>query len=802
MATIHTGTITEEPFLGTIEEISAHIHSDQWMVELELNGVPVKFKIDTGADVTAVSEEIFNKLHGVTLRKSNKSLVGPAKHKLMVCGQFSGTLTYKQSNTCQEIFVVQRLELPLMGRPVIEALNLISRVNFVDSSERFVNLYPDLFTGLGALGIEYQIQLKHDAKPYALTTPRRVAIPLMPKVKQELTRMENMDVITKVDNPTDWCAGMVVVPKPNGNIRICVDLTKLNNSVCREKHMLPSVEQILAQIGDSTIFSKLDANAGFWQVKLSKESALLTTFITPYGRYCFNRLPFGITSAPEFFQKQISKIFTGLDGVICMIDDVLIHGKTPQEHDQRLVAVLSRLRKANVTLNKDKCEFSKHIIRFLGQLIDSSGIRPDPEKVKAIQAMKEPENITGLRRFLGMTTQLSKFTPNPSETTKPLRDLLSTKNMWVWSEPQQKAFQQIKRQLSSTPVLVLYHPDRLTTVSADSSSFGLGAVITQKQPDATWRPVAYCSRSLSNTEQKYAQIEKEALALTFGCERFSDYLIGKQFHVETDHKPLVSLLGSKNLDELPIRIQRFRMRLMRFSYTISYVPGKQLVVADALSRAPLSSSTPSDDDFQAEVEMFVNAVIQSVPATEQRLKEIQETQEADEICQKLHQYCKNGWPHRQSVAGAVQPYLSAASEITVNNGLLLKGNRIIIPSVLRLDILDKLHSGHQGISKCRERARQAVWWPGLNRQLEELVRSCSKCCRDRFQHAEPLMNTELPSLPWKKVATDLFYWKSSMYLLIVDYYSRYIEMSKLNGQSSLQVITHTKFLPGMAYHKR
>ena len=548
MATIQTGTVTEEPFLGTIEEITAHKHSNQWMVELELNGQPVKFKIDTGADVTAVSEEIFKKLHGVTLRKTNKSLVGPAKHELMVCGQFTGTLTYKQSKTCQEIFVVQRLELPLIGRPAIEALNLISRINFVDSSERFVNLYPDLFIGLGTLGVEYHIQLKHDAKPYALTTPRRVAIPLMPKVKQELTRMESMGVITKVDNPTDWCAGMVVVPKPNGNIRICVDLTKLNNSVRRERHILPSVEQILAQIGDSTIFSKLDANAGFWQVKLSKESALLTTFITPYGRFCFNRLPFGITSAPEFFQKQMSKILIGLDGVICMIDDVLIHGKTPQEHDQRLVAVLTRLRKANVTLNKDKCEFSKHSIRFLGQIIDSSGIRPDPEKVKAIQAMKEPENITELRRFLGMTTQLSKFTPNLAETTKPLRDLLSTKNMWVWGEPQQKAFQQLKRQLSSTPVLALYHPDRLTTVSADSSSFGLGAVITQKQPDATWRPVAYCSRSLSNTEQKYAQIEKEALALTFGCERFSDYLIGKQFHVETDHKPLVSLLGSKNLD--------------------------------------------------------------------------------------------------------------------------------------------------------------------------------------------------------------------------------------------------------------
>ena len=282
----------------------------------------------------------------------------------------------------------------------------------------------------------------------------------------------------------------------------------------------------------------------------------------------------------------------------------------------------------------------------------------------------------------------------------------------------------MKQQLSSTPVLALYHPNRPTTVSADSSSFGLGAVLTQKQSDGNWRPVAYCSRSLSNPEQRYTQIEKEALALTWGCERFNDYLLGKHFHAKTDHKPLVSLLGTKNLEELPIRVQRFRMQLMRFSYTISYIPGKKLVVTDALSRAPISSSTHNDDEFQAEVEMFANTVVQSVPVIVKRLKEIQKAQEADEICQKLYQYCKSGWPHRQSIVGAVQPYISVASEITVHGGLLLKSNRIIIPSVLRLDILDKLHSGHQGISKCRERAQQAVWWPGLSRQLEELVRNC------------------------------------------------------------------------------
>ena len=175
------------------------------------------------------------------------------------------------------------------------------------------------------------------------------------------------------------------------------------------------------------------------------------------------------------------------------------------------------------------------------------------------------------------------------------------------------------------------------------------------------------------------------------------------------------------------------MELMRFSYTISYVSGKELVVTDALSRALISSSTHTDDEFQAEVEMFANTIVQSVPATEKRLKEIQKAQEADEICQKLYQYCKSGWPHRQSIAGhsgAIQPCILVASEITVHGGLQLKGNRIIIPSVLCLDILNKLHSGHHGISKCRERARQAVWWPGLSRQLEELVRNCPKCCRE------------------------------------------------------------------------
>ena len=189
---------------------------------------------------------------------------------------------------------------------------------------------------------DYSIKLQEGAKPFALTTPRRVPIPLMDRVREELKNMERLGVISRVEEPSEWCAGMVVVPKANGRVRICVDLTKLNENVCRERHPLPAVEQTLAQIAGAQFFSKLDANSGFWQIQLSPDSALLTTFVTPFGRYCFNRLPFGITSAPEHFQRRMSAMLHDLDGVVCLMDDILVYGRTQEEHDHRLTEATPR----------------------------------------------------------------------------------------------------------------------------------------------------------------------------------------------------------------------------------------------------------------------------------------------------------------------------------------------------------------------------------------------------------------------------------------------------------------------------
>ena len=221
---------------------------------------------------------------------------------------------------------------------------------------------------------------------------------------------------------------MVVVPKSNGTVRICVNLKPLNEDVLREAHPIPKVDEILAQLAGATIFRKLDANSGFWQIPLPPESRPLTKFITPSGRYYFNKLPFGIFSAPEVFQKRMKKILDGLPRVVCMIDDILVFGADKKEHDERLSAVMERLEAANVTLNEEKCLFSTTKVNFLGHIVDHHGISADPSKTMAILQIKSQCNITEMRRFMGMTNQLGKFSPNLVKLSQPLNELLSPKH--------------------------------------------------------------------------------------------------------------------------------------------------------------------------------------------------------------------------------------------------------------------------------------------------------------------------------------------------------------------------------------
>ena len=400
---LHTKAATEvtgnEAFLGVVTHNS---EGNAWTIVISIDDKPIEFEIDTGAEVSVISQAAYRKIGSPTLRTSEKTLRGPSNHELSVKGQFTAKLRSGSQEVEQELYVVDNLHKHLLGRPAIEALNVVTRIGTIERSGNDPHKrFPNLFTGLGKLEGAYTILLEEGAKPYALTVPRRVAIPLMQPVKDELCRMEKLGVISRVKEPTEWCAAMVVMPKSNQKVRICVDLTHLNKSVRRERHPLPAVEQSLAQLAGACVFSTLDANSGFWQIPLDRESALLTTFITPFGRYCFHRLPFGITSAPEHFQRRMSEILSDLEGVVCMMDDVLVHGQTSEEHDKRLEKVLQRLQEAGLTLNKQKCHFSQTQVKFLGQIIDGDGVHPDPDKVRAIQEFYQPKNVSDVRRFLG-----------------------------------------------------------------------------------------------------------------------------------------------------------------------------------------------------------------------------------------------------------------------------------------------------------------------------------------------------------------------------------------------------------------
>lgn len=397
---------------------------------------------------------------------------------------------------------------------------------------------------------------------------------------------------------------------------------------------------------------------------------------------------------------------------------------------------------------------------------------------------------------MGMVNYVGKFSPSLPALTKPLRDLLKSDSTWTWDAQQKTAFEKIKKELSSPPVLAQYSPKKETMVSADASSYGLGAVLLQRQTDGRWRPVVYISRSLTPTEVQYAQIEKEALAATWACERLSSYLLGLEFTVRTDHKPLISLLGSRSLDDLPPRILRFRLRLLRFNYKIIHVPGKQLVTADTLSRAPLGmEDREANSSLQKECCAYIDHILHHLPATDSKLVRIKEAQSTDCVCRQLKTLTEKGWPsHRRSVPEHLLPFWAERNNINMAEGLLLKGTRILIPGCMQQEMMERLHEGHQGVTKCVARAQGSLWWPGITRQIKEMVERCEICCQYSQTKTEPLMTTPLPARPWQKVAADIFQWKNGHYIVVVDYYSRYIEVANLPTLTTSTTVERLKVI--------
>lgn len=407
------------------------------------------------------------------------------------------------------------------------------------STSRVIEKHKNVFSGHGQIKKQYKITLKDNAIPKTCAA-RKIPLALRDKVKRKLDALVDDGIIEPITEPTDWVHPIVVVPKPNGDIRICMDPRSLNINIKRELYPIPTIDSLLNELAGAKYFTLLDASQAFLQIPLDVNSSKLCTIATPWGRYRYLRLPYGVSCAPEMFQRCINEILESQAGVIAYFDDILVYGTSVEEHNRNLDAVLKRISQSGLTLNFQKSKIGTTSVKFLGHVVSSSGISPDDAKVQAIQKMQQPKTKKELQRFLGMIVYVAKFIPNLSNETTILRRLLSDKNEWIWESNEDACFVNLKKLVTSAPVLSYFDNKKETILSVDASPYGMGAVITQEG-----HPIEYASASLTPTQQKYNQIDKELLAVVFGCERFSYYLSGRRIKIHTDHRPLLGLM--KNL---------------------------------------------------------------------------------------------------------------------------------------------------------------------------------------------------------------------------------------------------------------
>lgn len=776
-------------FLGAVD----CPNTEPWLVTLNINQTDVQFKVDTGADVTCITEDTYN---GMTskpeLRKSSVNLSSPAG-PLTTLGQFTAETRHKGRVYSFPVHVINsQTSTSLLSRSVASSMGLVKLIENL-------NINHDVFGEFGLMKCEpIRIKMKPDAQPYNLVTPRRISEPLLKPVKDELQRMVANGIISPVTEPTDWCAPMVPVLKKNGKVRLCVDLKKLNQSVKREKFIMPTVDEIAAKMTNAKVFSTLDCSQSFWQLPIHEEDRKYTCFITPFGRFVFNRLPYGLNSSTEIFQRKLKELLTDISGVFVDIDDMLIYAENDAKHDETLREVMDRIQKSGLKLNKSKCRFKTDRVVYQGQVFTARGMTPDPTKVEAINNFQVPSNVEEVRRFVGMINYLARYLPNLSEELRPILELLKSDVAFLWSDQQQQAFIKVKELLSSHTVLAYYDMNKPTYVSADASSYGLGACLLQKF-DEKFRPIAYASRSLTEAEKKWAQIDKECLALVWACEKFGHFLVGlPEFKLMTDHKPLVPLINSKDLDRTPLRVQRMLMRLMRFNAIAEYIPGKELVIADALSRSMDPTATSETSELSQDVEMYVADIQSQWPASDVMLQTIAGQTEKDTTLRKVAQTIQNGWPETiKEVPKDVQPFYASRQCLSTTQGIIVYLDRIVIPKSLQDDIISRLHAGHQGIQSCRKLAAQSVWWPTINVDIEKTIQTCAVCETNRASKPfEPLKPTVLPDGPWHKIGIDAFELDKVNYLVAVDYYSRYFEIMHLPDMTSRTTILKLKALFG------
>ncbi|XP_037970244.2 uncharacterized protein K02A2.6-like [Plutella xylostella] len=737
--------------------------------------------IDSGCKHNLITDQTWNKLKKNKVQVCNQE-ANPAKTfvaygsatPLKLMGAFDADIKLAGTSLNTTFYVIKNGTRDLLGRVTATSLGVL-QIN-VNCNQIEVEAFPKFKDVLVTIPIDETV--KPVIQPY-----RRIPIPLEEKVEMKLNELLKKDIIEVVKGPSNWISPIVPVLKETGEIRLCVDMRRANAAIQRENHPLPTMDELLPKVRDAKIFSKLDIKDAFHHIELHPDSRHITTFITSKGLFRYKRMMFGISCAPEIFQKTLERILLCCEGVINFIDDILIFAKNLDEHDLRLKKVIVVLEDHQVMLRDEKCIFRVKKVHFLGHELSENGVRPLDKYISAIKEFRAPTNISELQSFMGLVNYVGKWIPHLATTTEPLIGLLrkrtgrNTDIQDDWKEPQKKAFDDLKVALMKVPNLGYYNPHDKTVVIADASPVGLGAVLVQINNNGP-RIIAFGNKTLSSCERRYCQTEKEALALVWAVEHFNMFLYGKDFELITDHKPLEVIFGEKA--KPCARIERWVLRLQSYNFKVNYRPGKTKI-ADPLSRLCKIATKP-----KAIFEDHVQAVTESARPVAIPLQEITENSLKDPEIQKVKEgLYKDNWDDN------IKGYKIFQNELCFNGDVLLRGTKIVIPTNLRQRVLEAAHEGHPGIVAMKGRLRTKVWWPKCDKDAENICKACKGCILvSAPSPPNPLKRRDLPSEPWVDIAIDLMgpLPSGDYILVVVDYYSRYKEVKICRTITSAEMI--------------
>ncbi|XP_061735502.1 uncharacterized protein K02A2.6-like [Nerophis ophidion] len=753
--------------------------------------------LDTGSAVSVVSDSFYQANHTQFPLKPvfKLKLKSYSGQRIAVRGYIMLPVQYEDQQVTLPLVIVQGSRPALIGRNWLKKLRLnwkhIFTVQKVQKRthgntgvQEVIERHQAVFSeGQGCItGFKAKIRTKPDTTPI-FCKARPVPYALKEAVEREVERLESEKVISKIET-SEWAAPIVTVPKVDKTIRICGDYkVSVNQCIEEQTYPLPNTEDLFATLAGGTSFSKLDPSHAYQQLQLDKESEKYLTINTHKGLYKYHRLSYGVSSAPAIFQSVMDQILQGMDHVTCFLDDILVTASSEEEHLTRLDNVLTRLEKHGIRVKLSKCQFFQSSVEYLGHRIDKTGLHPTEEKVTAITNAPEPTNVTELKSFLGLLNYYSRFLQNPSTVLKPLHNLLKKDSKWIWTVECAKVFEDAKQLLLQNKVLVHYNTRLPLRIACDASPYGVGAVISHVTEDGEERPVAFASRTLTEPERKYAQIEKEALAIIFGVKKFHKYLYGRKFTLITDHKPLLAILGPKSAVPTlaALRMQRWALILMAYNYEVEYKKSADHANADALSRLPRVGM----NNTAVEGSIFYFSYLDELPVC---AKDIESATLKDPVLSKVWNYTLNGWPSYVQDA-ALRPYFVRRQELSADQGCILWGQRVIIPPGYRQSLLEDLHHEHPGICRIKALARSYLWWPGCDGEIQELVNKCSVCqAVQKMPAVAPLHPWRWPERVWQRIHIDFAEKDKQYFLVVIDSHSKWLEVFPMSSTTSHNTI--------------